>query len=69
MTAPAHEQTGITRDACWKQNFCQFEQGVLSCLVLYSALHFEHCETLLTCLPGSDPINPASPIQHVGCTL
>ena len=28
IVTTAHEQTAITRDACWKHNICQFERGV-----------------------------------------
>ena len=28
IVTTAHEQCAITRDACWKHNFCQFERGV-----------------------------------------
>ena len=38
----AHEQCAITRGACWKHNFCQFERGVcddlgIKCLLIGSA--------------------------------
>ena len=28
LVTTAHEQCAMTRDACWKNNFCQFERGV-----------------------------------------
>ena len=28
IVTTAHEQCAITRGACWKHNFCQFERGV-----------------------------------------
>ena len=28
IVTTAHEQTAITRGACWKHKFCQFERGV-----------------------------------------
>ena len=28
IVTTAHDQCALTRDACWKHNFCQFEQGV-----------------------------------------
>ena len=28
IVTTAHEQCAITRGACWKHKFCQFEQGV-----------------------------------------
>ena len=34
IVTTAHEQTVITKDACWKHNFCQFERGVSHILAL-----------------------------------
>ena len=44
LVTTAHEQCAMTRGACWKHNFCQFERGVASvCLFnmdVWTALHY-----------------------------
>ena len=34
LVTTAHVQTAISKDACWKHNFCQFEQGMSHILAL-----------------------------------